>query len=174
MSGGILESYRRISLSLIKGLELLGIGASAESQYPLPNGSVNNAAVCFEVPSNYEITANGKKLIGSAQARRSLGVLQHGSLPLFGDLTRITQALKSKTSEEQRAANQRLLDHATTAETILGYAPTWQQAAGAFVKAFEEQLQVEFIPGEPSESEHARALALEREKYANLTWTNRI
>ena len=26
--------------------------------------------VCFEVPSTYEITVNGKKLIGSAQARK--------------------------------------------------------------------------------------------------------
>ncbi len=114
MTGGILESYRRISLALVKGLELLGIGANAESQYLLPNGSVKNAAVCFEVPSNYEITANGKKLIGSAQARRSLGVLQHGSLPLFGDLTRITRVLKFESPEEQFAAGQRLLEHATT------------------------------------------------------------
>ena len=174
MTGGILESYRRISLALVKGLELLGIGANAESQYLLPNGSVKNAAVCFEVPSNYEITANGKKLIGSAQARRSLGVLQHGSLPLFGDLTRITRVLKFESPEEQFAAGQRLLEHATTIETVLGYSPTWQQAADALVKAFSEQLQVEIEAGEPSESELTRAQTLEREKYANPAWTYRI
>ena len=50
--------------------------------------------MCFEVPSNYEITVQGKKLIGSAQARRKEGILQHGSLPLVGDLGRITQVLQ--------------------------------------------------------------------------------
>jgi lipoate-protein ligase A len=36
---------------------------------------------------------DGKKLIGSAQARKKEGVLQHGSLPLTGDLTRICERL---------------------------------------------------------------------------------
>ena len=45
--------------------------------------SNHSGPVCFEVPSPYEITYQGKKLIGSAQARRKQGVLQHGSLPLF-------------------------------------------------------------------------------------------
>ncbi len=58
--------------------------------------------VCFEVPSTYEITVGGKKLVGSAQARRKEGVLQHGSLPLTGDLTRILQVL-SFPDEESRS-----------------------------------------------------------------------
>jgi len=42
---------------------------------------------------------NGKNLIGSAQARRQEGVLQHGSLPLSGDLARICQALAFRTGK---------------------------------------------------------------------------
>ena len=59
-------------------------------------------------------------------------------------------------------------------ETVLGFSPTWQQAADALVKAFSEQLQVEIEAGEPSESELTRAQTLEREKYANPAWTYRI
>ena len=51
-------------------------------QVSAANGITLNP-VCFEVPSTYEITVNGKKLIGSAQARKKEGVLQHGSLPLI-------------------------------------------------------------------------------------------
>ncbi|HEY4692350.1 MAG TPA: biotin/lipoate A/B protein ligase family protein [Bellilinea sp.] len=174
MTGGILESYRRISLALVRGLETLGIDSHADSQYALPTGSVQQAAVCFEVPSNYEITANGRKLIGSAQARRGLGVLQHGSLPLYGDLTRITQVLNFSTPAEQAAASLRLLEHAATAEIILGTAPTWQQAADAFSTAFSDQLQLKLEVSQPGEFELARAQALEREKYANSAWTYRI
>ncbi len=64
---------------------MLGHAVERRTQYLNP--------ICFEVPSTYEITVNGKKLIGSAQARKKEGVLQHGSLPLTGDLTRICQAL---------------------------------------------------------------------------------
>ncbi len=76
----------------------------------MKEGKENNNAmpnpVCFEVPSTYEITVDGKKLIGSAQARKKEGVLQHGSLPLSGDLTRICQALDF----ENEAARTRRLD----------------------------------------------------------------
>ncbi len=174
MTGGILESYRRISLALTRGLEKLQIDANADNQYGLPEGARPTAAVCFEVPSNYEITAGGKKLIGSAQARRSLGVLQHGSLPLFGDLTRITQVLKFETSGERGAAARRLHDHATTAESILGVAPTWENAAESLKLAFQEQIQVELVESPPSGAEIERAHYLEIEKYANPAWTNRI
>lgn len=174
VAGGVLESYRRISLALVEGLIKLGIKSNADSRYEMPAGSVQNAAVCFEVPSNYEITANGKKLIGSAQARRGMGVLQHGSLPLFGDLSRITQVLKFDSPDEQGSARQRLLDHASTAESLLGFPPTWQQAADAFISAFAEQLQIQLAYSEPSESERARASTLETEKYANAAWTCRI
>ncbi len=174
MTGGVLESYRRISLALVEGLTKLGINSNADSHYQLPEGSVQNAAVCFEVPSNYEITANGRKLIGSAQARRGMGVLQHGSLPLFGDLARITQVLKFESLSEQASARQRLLEHAATAEAVLGFPPTWQQAAEAMRAAFAEQLQIQIVAGEPSESELSRALSLEAEKYANDSWTYRI
>ena len=40
-----------------------------------------------------EIIVQGKKLIGSAQVRRQGGVLQHGSLPLVGDIGRICLGL---------------------------------------------------------------------------------
>ena len=38
--------------------------------------------MCFDVASAYEITAGGKKLVGSAQARRGGAILQHGSILL--------------------------------------------------------------------------------------------
>lgn len=174
MTGGVLESYRRISLALVEGLQKLGIRSNAESKYELPAGSIQNAVVCFEVPSNYEITANGRKLIGSAQARRGMGVLQHGSLPLVGDLARIIQVLKFNSLVDQTSASQRLLDHAVTAEEILGFPPTFQQAAEALISAFTEQLHIQLVPSTPSEVEISRACALEAEKYANSAWTFRI
>jgi lipoate-protein ligase A len=134
-------------------------------------GSVN--PVCFEVPSTYEITVNGKKLIGSAQARNKKGVLQHGSLPLTGDLTRICQALVFKDEAARDHASQRLLARATTVESILGVEKDWETAAQAFVHGFEAQLGIHFERGELSQSESERADELVREKYAHPSWTEK-
>jgi lipoate-protein ligase A len=130
--------------------------------------------VCFEVPSTYEITVGGKKLIGSAQARRKDGVLQHGSLPLTGDLTRICQALVFPDESARERAMQRLLARATTVESVLGREVEWGTAAQAFAHAFEAQLGLTLEAGELSASELARTEELVKEKYAHPSWTERI
>ncbi len=174
VAGTILESYRRLSAALVEALRQIGLPAAADKEYPLPQGSQPNAAVCFEVPSNYEITAQGKKLIGSAQARRFRGVLQHGSLPLYGDLARITQVLSFEDDAGRQQAARRLLEHATTVESLLGYSVSWDQAALTFEQAFSTVLGLELIPGEPTSNELRCAEALFVEKYAHPSWTQRI
>jgi lipoate-protein ligase A len=173
VAGGILESYRRLAQGLLAALHLLGLPAQADQKYPLPSGSQPNAAVCFEVPSNYEITANGKKIIGSAQARRSFGVLQHGTLPLIGDLTRITQALVFPDETSRHEAAQRLVEHATTLESLLQTAVSWDTAAAAFATAFEKCLDLKLEQGHLSGVEMKRAADLVKEKYANPDWIRR-
>lgn len=172
LAGGVLESYNRIAQALLLALRNLGLpveikeGKTSDSAIPNP--------VCFEVPSTYEITVAGKKLIGSAQARKKEGVLQHGSLPLTGDLSRICQALVFEDEPARAGAAQRLLARATTVESALGGAVTWDMAARAFVEAFEAQLGICFEPGELSASEVRRAEELVREKYAHPSWTERV
>lgn len=179
LQGGVLASYRVLAQALLTALHQLNIPAQtverAETQH---DGSVERRhvlnPVCFEVPSNYEIVVNGKKLIGSAQARRKAGILQHGSLPLVGDLTRITQALTFTTPAEQTAAAKQLLARATTAETVLGSPLTWEETARAFRAAFQARLNLNLLASEPSEAEIQRAQELYREKYTNPEWTARV
>jgi lipoate-protein ligase A len=130
--------------------------------------------VCFEVPSTYEITVNGKKLIGSAQARKKEGVLQHGSLPLTGDLSRICQALVFENEMARENASKRLLERATTVESALGCQVSWETAAQTFVHAFESQLGLNLVRGSLTESESKRTGELVTEKYAHPSWTERV
>ena len=174
MSGGVLESYRRLAQALLLALQTLGLTANANATYQNTPANSTNGPVCFEVPSNYEITVQGKKLIGSAQARRREGILQHGSFPLHGDLARITQALVFPTPEARHQAAERLLTHAATAANFLSPPPTWQQAAFAFEQAFAKTLDLNLKPGELSPAEVRRAQELQNEKYASASWTLRI
>ena len=172
LAGTVLESYNRLAGALLAAVHALGLPVEMKEGKAENGGEPN--PVCFEVPSTYEITVNGKKLIGSAQARRKEGVLQHGSLPLTGDLTRICQALVFPDEAAREKAVQRLLARATTVESVLGWAVSWEAAAQAFIRAFEAQLGLKLEVGELSESELSRAEELVREKYAHPSWTERI
>ena len=171
VAGSILESYNRLAQALLTAVKSLDIPVEMK-EGKADNRSMPNP-VCFEVPSTYEITVDGKKLIGSAQARKKDGVLQHGSLPLTGDLTRICQALVFENESARETASQRLLERATTVESALGREISWETAAQKFVQAFEAQLGLMFERGKLSESESKRTEELVREKYDHPSWTER-
>lgn len=185
LAGGVLESYNRLAQALLLAVKILGLPVEMKgaertghvSREPSSNGTDVAGAmnpVCFEVPSTYEITVGGKKLIGSAQARKKEGVLQHGSLPLTGDLTRICQTLVFENEAARENAAQRLLARATTVESALGSAVGWDEAAAAFIHAFETQLGLCLERGELSGSESRRAEELVREKYDHSSWIERV
>jgi lipoate-protein ligase A len=179
VEGSVLESYNRLAQALLRAVKKLELPVEIKehvghaSSVTPPSATTPNNPVCFEVPSTYEITVDGKKLIGSAQARKKEGVLQHGSLPLTGDLTRICQALVFENESARALASQRLLERATTVESALGRKVSWEDAAQAFVRAFEAQLGLTLKSGELSESESKRAEELVQQKYAHPSWTER-
>jgi len=116
----------------------------------------------------------GKKLIGSAQARRKEGILQHGSFPLCGDLTRIIQVLAFSDATKQEQARKRLLQRAITAERASGKRVSWEESAAAFKQAFQEKLNLELKVDRISRWEEERAGELLRAKYSNHEWTLRM
>lgn len=171
LAGTVLESYNRLAQALLRAVQELGLPVE------LKDGKVENSSipnpVCFEVPSTYEITVDGKKLIGSAQARKKEGVLQHGSLPLTGDLARICEALTFENELARQGASRRLLERATTVESALGREVSWEASAQAFIHAFEAQLGLSLLKGSLSESESRRTEELVKEKYDHPSWTER-
>ena len=171
VAGTVLESYNRLAGALLTAVQELELPVEMKQgkadSYSVPN------PVCFEVPSTYEITVNGKKLVGSAQARKKEGVLQHGSLPLTGDLSRICQVLVFANESARLDAARRLLERATTVESALGRQVSWEAAARAFIHAFEMQLGLNLIKGDLSESESKRTGELVKEKYDHHSWTER-
>lgn len=174
MNGGVLESYQRIAQAMLHALRSLDIPAESS---PLKSILMEDDAagpVCFDVPSNYEITVLGKKLVGSAQARKKEGVLQHGTLPLYGDLTRITQVLTYHKMNERENAASKLLERATTVKQVLGYEIAWEKAASALVNSFQTILNLEFEPLQLSQKEQELAAELQDSKYTHPTWMNRI
>jgi lipoate-protein ligase A len=174
MAGSLLDSYQRISRALLAALNLLGVEARGDAVYNAAQSQSKKEPVCFEVPSNFEITVSRKKLIGSAQARKHNGVLQHGSLPLTGDLSRITQVLLYPSEEKQQEGINRLLLHAGTVESLTGKVISFETAAQAFIKAFSMELDLDLVASKPTSEELLQTKDLMEKKYQSDNWTLRL
>ncbi len=171
VAGGVIESYRRLSRGLIAGLEALGASVRADRAAEDARGF--KGPVCFEMPSDYEITVDGKKLLGSAQKRRGEVVLQHGALPLYGDLTRICEALAYDDEAAREAARQRVLGRVITLEEALGERCEMARVVDALVKGFAGALNLSLEEADLTDREQALAAELRRTKYATLEWAGR-
>jgi lipoate-protein ligase A len=169
-TGDVVESYRRLSEGLLSGLRGLGVAATQAVGQRKPSADLT--AVCFETPSDYEITAGGRKLVGSAQWRARGGVLQHGTLPLHGDLTRILDYLALDDARRQ-AQRRELRQRATTLAQTLGRVLPLDPVAETLAAGFARALNLTLVRGELTDRERALALDLRRKRYATLGWMDR-
>jgi len=166
VTGSIVESYRRLSAGLVRGLERLGVAeVVADRRW---GGNRLEGPVCFELLSNYEITFGERKLVGSAQMRSRGVVLQHGALPLYGDVARICRFLISRPDPTRVRAR------ATTLEQALGRPVAWDEAADAVAAGFAELLNLHLEPGALTSEELALAEELRTQKYATGEWTRKV
>jgi lipoate-protein ligase A len=166
VAGTIVESYKRLSEGLLNGLQSMGVPTRQVEQPD--DHDRDQGPVCFEVPSNYEIVFDGKKLVGSAQMRRAGVVLQHGAIPLHGDIGRISLYLV------QHPDPDRVRSRATTVEAAIGRVVDYDTAARLMAQGFTRALNLQLEPGELTSEEKAWTEELRREKYAADEWTYRL
>ncbi|MFZ0129288.1 MAG: hypothetical protein WAL77_07695 [Candidatus Dormiibacterota bacterium] len=97
--GRVLESCSRIHQAVARGLEMLGVHAVPRAMPAnLRRDARDGAAVadCFARPAAHELLDDtGRKMVGSAQARRAGALLQHGSVLL--EASRAAAYLRSDT-----------------------------------------------------------------------------
>jgi lipoate-protein ligase A len=119
------------------------------------------ALPCFAVPTGHEITAGGKKLVGSAQKWTRRGFLQHGSIIL-----KLDREFWKKTTALDRSSD---LGAVGLDELAKRSVETYELAM-----SLKSSLEVRF--GEPpsahelSEQETEIARILAREKYRSDAW----
>ncbi len=174
VQGDVLAAYRRLSQALLWALHSLGVPADWETRRETYRTQGQHQAVCFQVPAVYEIKVGGRKLVGSAQARKLRGVLQHGTLPLAGDITRIVDGLAFADEAAREQARQRLALRAVTLQALLGRPVPWEEAARAVAEGFRRTLNLDLWPGRLTPDERRRAQALWANRYANRAWTRRV
>lgn len=153
------ESYARINRVLVAALHKLGVDARVAPRRE--RARLPDATPCFELPAEGELTFEGRKLAGSAQWRSDGALLQHGSVLVGDDQTRLTEFSLSPGSE---------LPPPATLVEAMGRAPSLAEAATAFEGAVHDledplasQLQID-------DELRARASALVVQ-YSDDSWT---
>lgn len=171
--GGVMDAYLRLSNALLAGLNGLDLPADKAPGHVRAGADVS--AACFEVPSAYEITSGGRKLMGSAQSRRAGYVLQHGSLPLVGEITRLVDYLALDPLGADMLRRQ-LGERACTLAQALKVTDDspqlrFENVAEALHHGFSATLNLSFKRAALSPAETRRAAVLIRERFANPAWT---
>jgi lipoate-protein ligase A len=169
--GGVLEGYRRLSQGLLAGLQRLGV--SVVQAMARRETRADPTAICFETPADYELTVDGRKLVGSAQWRARGGVLQHGTLPLSGDLTRIVDYLVFSRVERESQRRQLRL-RALTLEEATGQVIPFDRVARDLAAGFAQALNLNLVPGRLTSHERLLVAKLRETIYACPDWTARL
>jgi lipoate-protein ligase A len=129
-----LDLYRRLSEAIAAGLQLLGVNIEFAPGERLHQEGKPLRLSCFASTARNEITAHGKKVVGSAQRRFREGVLQHGSILLQDE-------------------HERLQQRTTTLAGELSRFVTFDQAAHALRTGFENVLDIAWSDDEISSVE---------------------
>ena len=162
----VVGAYARINAALVVGLSGLGVAAVLA---PRSSPNAPTSAACFDTPAAFEITVDGRKLVGSAQSRKHGAVLQQGTVLLHADPAALAALLVLPPALDAAALAQRLV----ALDEIMGHAPTFQVVAAALTAGFRTAWGITLTPGTLTEAEVVMADALVYDKYNNVLWTQR-
>ncbi len=176
LEGSVTEIYLRISEALRDGLLLMGVNAELEKGKLSSDEQRKTANPCFTSTSRFELSCEGKKIVGSAQVRKDGTFLQHGSILLHCDQSEMADLLPDL-SEGVRNRVRRFLEKQTISiDKAIGLRISDEKAIGNLVNGFKtnwrdaEFCEVSSITPE----EKSLAAELEETKYGKQEWNNRI
>jgi len=142
-SEGLRSTHAAIARALLTGLEKLGVpgvefGPGVKDPSPvLPKHS----AACFASLNHCEITAQGKKVVGSAQKRTRKAFLQHGSILIEDHSKAFMDLLQFPDDEDRRHNLERLRESSTCLNEIMTREPDFQEIRQAILAGFQKFFQ---------------------------------
>jgi lipoate-protein ligase A len=169
--------YKRIGRALVAALQTLGIDAELSrprSRRTLSPGCSEDAHPCFSSAGRYEVMVGGRKLVGSAQRWLEDAVLQHGSVLLGREHSRLAELLPGDRGAGGSRAARLLAEKTISLGDLLsrpvGHAEVSRALQAGFAEVFGGRLE----SGPVSPGEEALARSLVRERYGRLEWTLRV
>ena len=180
VNDSILETYKKISGGIIRGLSYLGIKAvlvplreklnnallSNENKSEIHHSDIKS--ICFSVPSQYEVQVEGKKIVGSAQVRKKEIVLQHGSLLIELEKDKLFSVFNFPSAQIRERNKIRF--KATSLEEILKKKINFSELSEILPRGFEEEFGIKLTEGKLTEKEEKISKDLLENKYSTYEW----
>ena len=167
----ITEHYQRIGLALAAALRHAGLAVRLERPSVLTAAPRSASPACFAALSRYELSATGRKLVGSAQKRGRRSLLQHGSIPLSMDRQRLFACLRvpaDRRTQLLREAYASMVAVNEVAPAPLDPAALHRALHQGFIDCLIDG--AELLAGELSPDERRLAEELRRTKYGTDAW----
>jgi lipoate-protein ligase A len=124
--------YAAINDLLIGAFARLGVSAvTADRSPPAAVSRPSTPAPCFDQAADGEVVAHGRKLVGSAKWRENGAVLQHGSILVADDQSRLAALMHDPAGPSAPTA---------TLGALLGRGPTAREVAVALHGALDDAL----------------------------------
>lgn len=136
--GSLRDAYCRINRALATGLQALGAPVVCAGERTPGAAPRPTARACFRDPLPGEVTAEGRKLIGSAQWRVGGALLQHGSLLLVNE-QRVTEELRMTSRGSGSAARSDAHTGAIGLGDVLRTVPSMPDLVAALRSGFERE-----------------------------------
>jgi len=180
VNDSILETYKKISGGIIRGLSYLGIIAElvplreklkSDSLHKRGKSEIRHSdfkSICFSIPSQYEVQVEGKKIVGSAQVRKSEIVLQHGSLLIELEKDKLFSVFNFPSAQIREKLKTRF--KATSLEEILKRKINFSELSEILPRGFEEEFGVKLTEGKLTEEEEKISKELLENKYSTYEW----
>ncbi len=149
----IMDSYARICGAVMKGLKNLEI----ESKY---------------APIN-DIISGGKKISGNAQTRKLKTVLQHGTVLMDVDVEKMFSILRVPNEKIRDKMISDVKQRVTSVKHLLGKKVSFQKAASAMKKGFEEEFDIELVSGELTDYELKLSDEFEKNCFSDYDWNHK-
>jgi lipoate---protein ligase len=149
----VLESYDMICQAIILGLKELGV----ECEFKAIN----------------DILCLGKKISGNAQTRRDGVILQHGTILVDVDVSKMFSVLRVPDEKIKDKMIKHVRERVTCVNDVLGYEVELSKLRDVIISGFEKYFDVEFEFGNLNEFEIELADKLYLEKYSTQSWTNK-
>lgn len=137
----IYANYKSVSEALCTAFNRVGVPATLAPETrraaPHPSGSSGNDAPCFMSVSRYELTVQGRKIVGSAQRRLRRSFLQHGSMPISCDREKL--ALVTRMTDAGP-----LYEEMAGLQEFLPIRPSLVELTSALVGSFQDRFSIDF------------------------------
>ncbi|MGQ9529907.1 MAG: lipoate--protein ligase family protein [Candidatus Bathycorpusculaceae bacterium] len=151
----ITEVYAKIYSGITEALNILGIKADFNQ---------GNTKTC---PN---LTVNGKKISGSAQAHKSGVVLQHGTLLLSIDLEKMFTLIRVPWAKTCMEIVNVAKNKITSIRDELGKEITEEEVTKALTEGFKKALNIQLTNGKLTHHEWEHTQKLYKEKYITEKW----